>query len=194
MRITYTPQTVTATPLVGSCQATLTVTCAPIYACSGPVGADGYQHTIDYTDSSCVTTSPTSCSIPSYCVNGQSACVNPPPVFNAGFGTGGSGSSISLSGHFEANPKLVRKGTPARLFWNVSNINIATCSITDSGGGSMSAGCSGNTCTSGPTGVATPNVDSLVSYTLRCNALAGVVPSSFSETVSVLPAPVYEER
>ena len=173
--IRYTPAGNTA-----QCSATLTVTCAPIYSCSGS--------TLQYTDASCNTSNVATCTAPSSCVAGQSACVNPPPAFTPGT----SGAGAPLTGDLEANPQLVRKGASARLYWNVSN--IASCTVTGNNGDTLAAGCSGNTCTSGSGGRATIPITSSAVYSLRCTSLSGVTPANFNHTVTVLPSPEYEEQ
>lgn len=177
---TYTGSVTSSSGSTAQCTATLTVTCAPLYSCSG--------QTITYLNSSCNTSNVTTCTSPSYCVAGQSTCVNPPPSFNAGTSSGGT----PLTGDLEANPQLVRKGTSARLYWNVSN--VASCTVTGTNGNTLNAGCSGNTCTSGAGGTATVAINNSATYSLRCNALSGVSPSSFNHTVTVLPSPEYEEQ
>ncbi len=180
---TYTGTFTGPTGTAACTSATLTVTCSPIYQCSG--------QQIQYLDASCNVTNQNGgapCASPSSCVPGQAACVNPQPVFIPGTSTGGS----ALSGDLEANPQLVREGTPAKLFWNVSN--IASCTVTGTNGETLPHGCSGNTCTAGASGQTTANIFSTVVYSLRCNALGGVSPTSFTHTVTVLPSPEFEEQ
>jgi hypothetical protein len=179
---TYTGS-VTGAGGAGSCQTTVNVTCAPIYQCSG--------QQITYTDSNCNTTNlngGVACAAPSYCQAGQGVCINPPPSFTAGTTAGGT----PTTGDLEANPQLVRKGTSAKLYWNVSN--VASCTVTGTNGETLAAGCTGSVCTSGNTGRTTAAIASTVIYSLRCNALSGVTPSSFNHTVTVLPSPEYEEK
>ncbi len=179
---TYTGS-VTGAGGAGSCQTTVNVTCAPIYQCSG--------QQITYTDSNCNTTNlngGVACAAPSYCQAGQAVCINPPPSFTAGTTAGGT----PTTGDLEANPQLVRKGTSAKLYWNVSN--VASCTVTGNNGETLASGCTGSVCTSGSAGRTTAAINSSVIYSLRCNALSGVTPSSFNHTVTVLPSPEYEEK
>ncbi len=168
----------------GSCQATVGVTCAPIYSCSG--------QTIQFMNAACATSNITTCTAPASCVSGQSVCVNPPPAFNADDGGGAGGGGVVTTGHLEAVPQLVRMGQPARLYWNVSN--VASCTVGGSNGHTVPAGCVGSTCSSGATGQATLGIVTSTEYTLSCTALSGVTPSSFTETETVLPSPEFQER
>lgn len=166
--------------------------CAPIYSCSGAVGVDGRQHTIDYTNDSCVTSSPTVCPIPAYCTGGQSTCQYEGIEFTSFSATtslgasGGSTISFTATGHLEARPMLVRSGDRTRLYWSATNVE--SCTVTGTNGDSW-------TQTSTPSwGVSTSPISSLTRFTLICTAYPNVTPATVQETVTVLTSPEYVER
>lgn len=151
--------------------------CASIYSCSG--------NNIQFTDSSCSTSTVATCMAPSYCTGGQSACQYDDMTFSSFSATSTTGLTFTASGHLLARPALVGIGSRSRLYWNVSNAQ--SCMVMGSNGDSW-------TQTSTPSwGVLTSSISSLTRYTLMCAAFPSVMPASLEETVTVLPSPAYEE-
>lgn len=151
----------------GTCDATVGVTCAPIYSCNGD--------TIEFTNSACTTSTVTTCVSPNYCTSGQSTCTVPPISFT---------SMGTSTGHLEARPLIVRTGATTRLFWNVEN--ASSCTVSGNGD-------SWELTTSGEDGVESNPINSSAIYTLYCEALPGGDPLTITETVTIVPSPIYQE-
>jgi hypothetical protein len=105
------------------------------------------------------------------------ACLYPQPSFI---------QSGDNTGHLQASPQIVPTGLPTTLFWNVADVASCTVSGTDN---ENWTGLS-----SGPDGQATAPILEQTVFTLTCEALPGVTPSSLSETATVDVLPVFEER
>ncbi len=141
--------------------------CAAIYSCSG--------QTIRYTNTSCVTSSVTTCVSPYFCSPGSATCMSPEPAF-VPFSGG--------SGHLQARPQIVRSGLTAYVFWNVANVQ--SCTVAGSNGDSWTG------LTSGASGRETSAIFQQTAYTLSCVPLTG---GSFSpETLLVNILPSFQER
>ncbi|HVU75235.1 MAG TPA: hypothetical protein VHD38_00115 [Candidatus Paceibacterota bacterium] len=122
------------------------------------------------------------------CVNG--GCLPPPPSytqFTATFADSGGGTptTFTATGHLQAKPLLVRSGTPARLYWSVSN--AASCTVTGTNGDSFSGASSPSS------GQVTGALLSQTTYTLLCHSLPKVSPATVTESVQVNIAPVFQE-
>src|SRR3989344_1649987 len=144
----------------GGTGVTLTVTCEPAYTCAG--------QTIQYTNASCQTSSVTTCVAPDFGSAGSSTCVAP--------------AAIVVITALEANPSLVLEGETTHLFWRLDNANASACSVTGSGGTTVSAGAA----SSGADGVETASVDSPTTFTLACTGEDGQLFTD-SVTVNVVP-------
>ncbi len=152
--------------------------CTPVttYTCSG-------TGTIVRTDTSAqcaVTTTNTTCTAPSFCSTGSAICLYPPVTFILGGGK---------TGHLTASPLIVRKVSSTVLFWNIDN--VASCTVTGTNGQNFSAGCSGNTCSSGASGVSTLPLNERTTFTLACTGVDG---SAVNESVVVNIVPSFQER
>ncbi len=180
--ITYAP---TGTPTAVTCRApsgtplgTLNVTCAPLYSCSG--------NNVQFTNSSCQTTTVASCTAPGYCSPGRSTCRYDEMSFNPFSATTTTGITFTASGHLNARPGLVRTGDRSRLYWSI--LGAQSCTVTGTNGDSW-------TQVSTPSwGVDTLPITSLVRYTLQCTANPDATPASLQETATVLLAPNYREN
>ncbi len=149
---------------------TVTVTCAPLYACS--------DDDITYTDASCETVTIDTCSAPSYCVAGESACQFGGIEFVEFDELPGG-----LTGHLQAQPAVIRSGDRTRLYWQVTGAE--SCAV--SGGGQNWTGL-----TSGSAGVQTTVLTQLTRYTLTCESFSGV--DDITETFDVLITPSFNEH
>ncbi|MBV9159608.1 MAG: hypothetical protein JO019_03375 [Candidatus Kaiserbacteria bacterium] len=151
------------------CQATINVSCAPVYSCSG--------QQIQYTDAGCnVSNVGNACASPSFCTAGQSTCQWPPIDFVPFPGN-------DFNGHLQARPNILHQGEKAKLYWQVDN--ATSCTVT--GGGQ-----SWSELTSGPSGVQTNAITEKTTYKLHCSAYQGQL--DLSETVDILVQPKFEER
>lgn len=137
--------------------------CAPLYFCS----AGNVQH----TNSSCVTSTVDTCTAPSLCSPGQSACVDPNPT---------------ISTHLEVRPAVVRRDDTVKLYWDVGNVE--GCTVTGTNGNSWTD------ITSGINGQTTFPITERTVFTLTCTPLEGSLSPSFSETATVIILPVFQEQ
>jgi hypothetical protein len=129
----------------------------------------------------------TACGAGLSCSDG--ACITIPPIsFTAFEGvvarSDGSTALFSATGHLEARPMLVRPGDSTYLFWNVAHARACTVS----GGGQT-----WNAFSSGEEGQRTFNLTARTNFTLHCEALPGVVPSTIDQSVIVNVVPVFQE-
>lgn len=141
--------------------------CAPVYSCSGSA--------ILYTNSSCSTSTTTTCVAPTFCSSGASTCTNPTPDFV---------DDGDYSGHLQARPQVVRPGRTTRIHWNVDNVE--SCTVTGSNGDSWTALDSGNP------GKVSSAISERTSYTLDCDTYGDTAFSP--ETIYVNVVPVFQER
>ncbi len=171
--------------------ATLTVTCAPTYSCSG--------QQIQFTNDSCVTSNyGAACASPSYCVSGQQTCQNPSVAFS-GFTAGdGDGGTFPATGHLLVKPSLIRSTTAVRVYWNVANVQ--SCTVTEDNPNINNswtvAGNAGNnwTSSSGTNGRVSSAISQQTTFTINCTQLDGTsLPPSFPETATVNVAPDFHE-
>jgi hypothetical protein len=93
--------------------------------------------------------------------------------------------SPSNSGSLHANPVIVLQGNTTRLYWNIINVNPATCSVTGTNGDSITG-----LATSGSGGRVTGPIISITTYTLQCT---GYDSSTFIQRTKVYPAPRWRE-
>lgn len=155
----------------GSCEATVNVSCAPLYSCNG--------QTIQYTTAGCVTTNVTTCVSPNYCEAGKSTCSVPPVSYDP-------------SGTLTASPQLVRYNGTSTVSWSVQN--ASSCTVTGNGNTWNGLTSAGAACTHKNGACVTNPVTTSVRYTLTCTALPGATPPAFTDSVTIVPSPVYEER
>lgn len=136
--------------------------CAPIYSCAG--------NTITHTDSSCITSSVTSCTSPYYCSPGTATCISPEPSFT---------DDGTHSGHLQAVPLLVSPSSTTHLYWNVSN--VSSCTVTENNPliSDSWTGLSGSHTTS--------SLFSQTVYTLHCVPFEGATFTDESVTVNTVP-------
>lgn len=144
--------------------ATVSVTCAPVYSCSG--------NTITYTNAACETTNVTTCSSPYYCSAGSSACTYPSVA--AGLPGGADG--------ILAVPKLVRNGATANIRWDVDN--AAACTV--SGNGNTWTG-TADSRTSNP-------ITEYTTYSISCDDLDGdTTQDDFTDSANIYVLPTWFE-
>jgi hypothetical protein len=161
-----------------TCPATLTVSCTPTYACSG--------NTIQYTNSSCNVTNVTTCVSPQFCSSGLSVCSNPQPNFNP---------SGNYTGHLQALPNLVPYGNTITVNWNVNNVQSCQVTGTNGDGTAQSKDPISPGVWNSASGSKTSSpIVGQTTYTMTCQALSGVSPSSFTETQTVNIVPQFRER
>lgn len=151
------PQTVSPGP---------TTNCTPAYMCSG--------NTIQYLNSSCLTSTIAVCAAPSFCSAGSPQCLYP----SASFNETGSGRE-SRSGHLQVIPTLVSNRDTTRVFWNVSN--VASCSVTGSNGDHWDG------LSSGQDGKISSPLTAVTTYTLDC-AVPGGTAIHETQVVNILPS------
>lgn len=153
---------------------TITVTippsCTPTYTCSGD--------TIRYTNSICQVSTVTTCVSPAFCSPGSSTCLNLIPAFNSGV----SDNGITLTGHLQVAPSLLRSGASTHVYWNTSN--VSSCMVTGSNGDSW------NGVSSGTSGKTSSNISQQTIYRLSCTGLDG---SAIDESATVNILPVFKE-
>lgn len=135
--------------------------CTAVYSCQD-------SQTILYTNSSCIT-STTQCAAPTFCSAGSSVCFYPPIEFDEG--------DNGLTGHLQILPLLVRAGTTATVYWDVSN---ASCMVEGNGN-------SWNTASGAE---ATSPITQQTTYTLDCTGVDG---STIHETATINILPVFQE-
>lgn len=148
--------------------------CTPTYSCS--------DNAIRYTNSSCSTSSVTTCTSPSFCSAGSAVCLYPPITFDAFI----DGDGTYQDGHLAAKPRIVPPGLIATLYWNVHNAENCFVSGTD--------GEEWNTTSSGTNGKITLPIMQQTTFTLACTALPDGTPPSISESVTVNILPVFREK
>ncbi|OGG58554.1 hypothetical protein A2765_02400 [Candidatus Kaiserbacteria bacterium RIFCSPHIGHO2_01_FULL_56_24] len=141
---------------------TLSISCTPSYTCSGD--------TIQYTDSSCQTSSVTTCSSPGYCSAGSSSCLT---------------STMNVNGHLSVSSSLVRKGGRVTLTWSVTDAQ--SCSVSGSNGDSFPG-------SSSPSG---GQLSGILPYSttfhLHCVGLTDSLVPTIDEYVAVYTAPTWRE-
>ena len=142
--------------------------CGAFYGCSGT--------NVIYSDTDCNVSTVATCVSPQMCSPGVPTCQVPPVTFVPGVGG-------ITTGHLQVKPQVVRSGTSAKAYWNVSN--VTSCSVVGSNGDSWS------TILSGTLGKATTPITQRTTYTLRCTGLDG---SAINETQVVNVTPVFQER
>jgi hypothetical protein len=139
------------------------------YSCSDQ---DIVRTTTDASCSETVTNPYATCVSPAFCSAGSSICLMPPITFI---------QSGNNTGHLQIRPKLVRKGAPTKVFWNVGNVTECTVtSSTDSWTGE----------TSGPSGRTSSPIYQQTTFTLSCTGLDG---STIRETATAGVVPVFQE-
>jgi hypothetical protein len=146
----------------GGIGALLTVTCPLSWACTG-AGNQTIRQT--NTDCSYVDLAP-SCVLPQFCSNGASICLNSTRIINQ---------------HLKVTPRLVHKGRPVTLSWNIGN--VIGCTV--SGNGQTFSGLTNSAAITNP-------VTGLTTFTLTCLELPNGA-TSFSESQTVNIAPGYTE-
>ncbi|MCE9586280.1 hypothetical protein K8R04_03100 [Candidatus Uhrbacteria bacterium] len=151
---------------------TLTVTCPPLYSCSG--------NDVTYTNSSCAVSTVASCASPSTCTAGQLTCQWPAITTTD---PGWDNFPDGFDGHIIAQPQIIKAGERTRLYWNVENAE--SCTVT--GGGQTWSGLS-----SGSAGVQTNVLVVKTTYTLHCAAYTGNV--DLDEDTDVIVTPKFRER
>ena len=141
--------------------------CSSGYFCSGDA--------IWYMNADCSVSAKTTCTSREKCVAGASSCVIRPLEFEP--------FSSTLTGHLQAIPVLVRKGSPTTIYWNLTG--AASCLITGTNGDSWTGASSGSA------GLKTSAISQQTSYTLLCTGYDG---TSVRNDVMVNVAPVYDEH
>jgi hypothetical protein len=137
--------------------------CVPVYSCSG-----------NNVLNSCTGTT-TACSAGQTCSGGVCAYLAPAI----------SDFSSTNSGNLHAKPSLVLQGNTTRLYWNVINVDPASCSVTGTNGDSITGLAS-----SGSGGRVSAAINSITTYTLQCT---GYDSSTFIQRTKVYPAPRWRE-
>lgn len=148
--------------------------CNPTYSCSG--------NTIMYQGTDCNWKTVKVCPAPSYCVNGDSECTNPPPA-------------EEHDGDLRADPRVVAEGTQTFVHWDMTN--VTSCTVSGTNGDSWTVNgtaANGWVSTSGSTGKQSSPISQKTTYTMVCHALDGVDPSSLTESVDVIITPVFQEK
>lgn len=145
--------------------------CTPEYSCSG-------TQTIQYTDSSCNTTTVTTCASPTFCSAGSSTCLYPQPSFTPTVGT-------DFTGHLQPLPALVTSGDTIQVRWNVDN--VTSCSVTGTNGDSWTG------LSSGSGGKTSSPIVGQTTYTLTCSAYPGVTPPTLTESETANIIPIFQE-
>ncbi|MDB5237761.1 MAG: hypothetical protein JWM46_31 [Candidatus Kaiserbacteria bacterium] len=140
--------------------------CGAFYGCSA--------NDVTYTDTECNVTTAATCVAPMACVTGVSTCQYPAIVYNPGSGT---------TGHLQVRPQVVRPGTTATVFWNISN--VSSCAVTGSNGDSWTGASSGSG------GKTTAAITERTTYTLTCT---GLDSSHISESAVLNVIPVFQEQ
>ncbi len=146
--------------------ATLDVTCAPVYSCSG--------NTIQYKNASCIISNVTTCVSPGFCSPGSSVCLYPPPTPTP---------SSTLTGNLQVFPSIVRPGVSTKLYWNMAN--VSSCSVTSSPDIGSWVGA-----TNVAGGQATPAINQRTVFNLSCVGLDG---STFTGSATVSIVPTFQE-
>lgn len=108
------------------------------------------------------------------------ACVPPPAPQAVSFG--------DFSGHLQVQPSLVIPGTSVRVYWNLTNVVVSSCSVTGSNGDSWAG-----LANSGTDGVVSSPIIEQTTYTLSCNSLPEAYPPSIAETETVNIIPIFQE-
>lgn len=149
--------------------ATAPLRCTAAYSCSG-------TQTILYTTPFCQTSTYATCTAPTFCSEGSSACLYPQPSFVV---------TTGLTGHLQVIPQLVSSGDTTQVHWNVDD--VVSCTVTGTNGDSwtgLSAGTAGQT--SSP-------IVAQTTYTLSCAAYPTITPPTVTETATVNLIPIFEE-
>lgn len=146
-------------------QTNYTGQCAVQYACSA--------NSIVRTNVSCDTEVIATCETPFFCSAGSAVCLSNEPEFV---------SSGDGSGHLQVRPSIVARNSPARVYWNVENVE--SCEVSGSNGQSWSgtASAAGGTVTAG--------IIQRTTFTLTCERLDG---GTFSESAVVNLVPIFNE-
>lgn len=163
-------------------------TCTPRYSCSG--------NTIMYRSADCADSALRTCTAPAICEEGSAACKLPSIGFGTFTGiydyTDAQGvhthTTLPLSGHLRAYPALVKKGQPARVYWNVTN--AASCVVSSATFPDLSS----DKLFSAETGLLTPGIQGLAEFKLHCIALPGATPATIDETATVNILPNWQEQ
>lgn len=164
-----------------------TLVCTPHNECAG--------NTVVNIGANCAATIVQTCAYPSSIGCADGVCLPPPPPSFSGFTAtvppnpgipgGGPGGTFEATGHLQVRPTLVRSGDSAYLFWNVEN--AASCTVSGTNGDTWAL------TTSGGSGQQTGQILTRTTYTLSCASLPGATPASFTETVFVDIAPIFQE-
>lgn len=117
------------------------------------------------------------------CVSG--VCSFPPMVFEGFIGNNGT-ATFSATGHLQASPALVRRGSNTHLFWDVKNAK--SCTVKKNGTLVSSATYSGTT------GVSVGPITGESTYALHCDAQSTATPQTIDESVVVKVVPTYNEQ
>ena len=147
--------------------------CQLSYTCNG--------QTIVRQTPQCTVEDIATCQAPAFCASGSAVCLVPEPRFTSG--TDGNGHSTS--GHLQVLPTVVRPGTTAKLFWNLSYVQ--GCTVTGTNGDRYTG------IASGATGTSTAPIAGRTTFTLHCAAYDGGSPPSVDESVTVSVAPSWRE-
>lgn len=145
--------------------------CTAAYSCSDST------HII-YTDAYCAVTPVATCTSPGFCSSGSSTCIYPEPEVEP------VGPNDEYSGHLVVRPPIIRRGSSAKLYWNVENVE--SCTVTGTNGDSWS------TTTSGDDGQNSSGIEQQTIFTLSCDAYGSYTFESESVTVNVQP--IFDEN
>ncbi len=155
-----------------------------VFSCECPHVFHCNNQTIEETLSNCSVHRGDTCVAPKFCSEGASVCYAP-PSFNQ-IPNPNNPTGANLTGHLQAIPSLVRKGSPVKLYWSVGNVSRCSVSSSDS----AAAHDRWSDFASTNAGVSTSAIQSQTIYTLQCSGQAG----SFTETATVNLAPVTSEK
>lgn len=167
----------------GTCEADVSVNCgAGFCSATGPLGDDGYYHTIDVINGSCVALPQVQCDGPGeYAPPGSCTC-----------GIHSITTGASGEGDLEARPQLVREGTSSSLFWEVEYADSCTVSGNGDSWTALSSAAASCTLVNGACQSSPINTSEI--YTLNCTPLEGSSDPDFVQSVTIIPTPEFEER
>ena len=141
--------------------------CQESWSCNG--------ETIVHTSPQCIVANLATCNPPdSFCAEGISSCIYPPPQF---ISSGGN------SGHLQIRPQLTRRGGITHIYWDLEDVD--SCTVTGTNGNSWTLN------SSGPDGQDSSPIYDTVVYTLNCT---GLDSSIITETATAGVVPVFQEK
>ena len=173
--------TVSASGVINTCPATLTISCVPHTTWSCPNGTGTATIASTSVDASCNTVTNNNyatCSSPGYCVPGDSYCFYSSADFSPLIGLN--------TGDLSLHPSLIQKGKHIQVYWNVLAGSSLGCTVTGTDGDSWSG------FTSGSTGETSAAVNQQTTYTLSCLNDDGVTYTTETQTVNIVPT--YREQ